>query len=177
MYTAHTSALPFKDNRLRNQAPTWASTLARTSNQFRSSWRSGPNYTPRMQTGPGRGHPLPNTQSQTFALLKVDFGTCHLLVPLGRLLLCHYVQMAGHENSDIIGVRGDFSLDAASQRNSTQGRTYTLIPKPAEQELQSKDIEKRGQGGNPAELNVQSRKPSNASRSPAPPPADCGTEC
>ena len=43
MYTAHTSALPFKDNRLWNQAPTWASTLSRTSNQFRSSWvRSKP---------------------------------------------------------------------------------------------------------------------------------------
>ena len=52
MYTAHTSALPFKDNRLRSQATNRASTLARTSNQFRSSWRPGPNHTPRMQTGP-----------------------------------------------------------------------------------------------------------------------------
>ena len=51
MYMAHTSALPFKNNRLRNQAPTWTSTLARTFDQFRSSWRSGPNHTIRMQTG------------------------------------------------------------------------------------------------------------------------------
>ena len=62
MYTVHTSALPFKDNRLRSQATTRASTLARTSNQLHSSWRPGPNHTPRMRTGlslqrkgPGRG--------------------------------------------------------------------------------------------------------------------------
>ena len=52
MYTAHTSALPFKDNHLRSQATTRTSTLARTSNQFRSSWRPGPNHTPSMRTGP-----------------------------------------------------------------------------------------------------------------------------
>ena len=39
---------------LESQIPTWAFTLVRTSDQFRSSWRSGPNHTPRMQTGPGR---------------------------------------------------------------------------------------------------------------------------
>ena len=51
-YTAHASALPFKDNLLESQIPTREFTLACTSDQFRSSWRSGPNYTPRMQTGP-----------------------------------------------------------------------------------------------------------------------------
>ena len=49
--TAHASALPFKDNCLRSQIPTWASTLACTSDQFRSSWRPGPNHTLRMRTG------------------------------------------------------------------------------------------------------------------------------
>ena len=43
MYTAHTSTLPFKDTR--------AFTLACTSDQFCSSWRQGPNHTPRMETG------------------------------------------------------------------------------------------------------------------------------
>ena len=52
MYTAHTSALPFKDNLLGSQISTWAFTLDCTSDQFRSSWRSGPNHTPRMWTGP-----------------------------------------------------------------------------------------------------------------------------
>ena len=51
MYTAHSSALPFKDNRFRSQATTYASTLARISDQLRSSWRPGPNHTPRMRTG------------------------------------------------------------------------------------------------------------------------------
>ena len=77
MYTAHTSALPFKDNCLQNQAPTWASTLARTSNQFRSSWRSGPNHTPRMRTapsiqqkGPGREPPLLQAPNRKPSLLS-----------------------------------------------------------------------------------------------------------
>ena len=51
MYTAHTNALPFIDNRLRNQVPTRASTIAYTSNQLRSSWGPGPNHTPKMQRG------------------------------------------------------------------------------------------------------------------------------
>ena len=48
----HTSALPFKVNRLRSQATTCTSTFVRSSNQFHSSWRPGPNHTPRMWTGP-----------------------------------------------------------------------------------------------------------------------------
>ena len=52
MYTVHASTLSFKSNRLRGQVPTWAPTLACTSDQFRSSWRTGPNHTPRMRTGP-----------------------------------------------------------------------------------------------------------------------------
>ena len=34
-----------------------------------------------------------------------------------------------------------------------------------------------GTGGSPAGPNARSRKPLNASRSPAPPSVDCGTEC
>ena len=49
---AHASALPFKDNLFESQIPTWEFTLACTSDQFRSSWRSDPNHTPRMRTGP-----------------------------------------------------------------------------------------------------------------------------
>ena len=64
MYTAHTSSLPFKDKRLQSQVPTRASALACTSDQFCSSKRLCPNYTPRMWTGlslqwkgPDRGTP------------------------------------------------------------------------------------------------------------------------
>ena len=64
MYPVHTSALPLKDNHLRSQAATCASTLARTSNQFRSSWRPGP----RMQMDPslqrkGLGRDTPPIQA------------------------------------------------------------------------------------------------------------------
>ena len=52
MYIAYTSALPFKDNPLRSQVPTWAFTLACTFGQFRYSRRSGPTRTPRMLTSP-----------------------------------------------------------------------------------------------------------------------------
>ena len=64
MYTAHTSTLPFKDKRPRSLVPICVSILANTSYQFRSSWKPGPNHTPRMQTdlslqrkGPGREMP------------------------------------------------------------------------------------------------------------------------
>ena len=51
-YTAHPSALTFKDNLLESQIPTWAFTLACTSDQFRSSWRSDPNHAQRMRMDP-----------------------------------------------------------------------------------------------------------------------------
>ena len=61
MYVVHTFTLSFKDNFLWSQVATWASTLACTSDQFCSSWRSGPNHTLRMWMdsslllkGPGR---------------------------------------------------------------------------------------------------------------------------
>ena len=64
MYTTHTPTLLFKDNRLRSQVSTRASTLACTSDQFSSSRKLGPNYTLRMQIdssllrkGSGRGTP------------------------------------------------------------------------------------------------------------------------
>ena len=90
MYMVHTSALPFKDNRLRSQATTHASTLARTSNQFRSIWRRGPNHTPRMRTGPslqrrgpGRGTlPLqaPNRKPSLLSKLTLAPATFSYLV-------------------------------------------------------------------------------------------------
>ena len=48
----HTSALSFKDSRLRSQAPTHASTFACTSDQFLTCWRSGPNHTTKKKIGP-----------------------------------------------------------------------------------------------------------------------------
>ena len=86
MYTAHTSSLPFKDNRLRNQVPTWASTLARTSNQFHFSWRSGSNHTPRMRMGPllqRKGPPLfqaPNRKPSLLSKLTLAPATFSYLL-------------------------------------------------------------------------------------------------
>ena len=88
MYTVHTSALPFKDNLLESQVPTWALTFACTSDQFRSSCNSGPNHTPRMRTGPSLQREgswkgiatRPGTEPQTFAFVKIDLGTCYSFI-------------------------------------------------------------------------------------------------
>ena len=70
MNTAHASALPFKDNLLRSQIPTRPSTLACNSDQFRSSWRSGPNHTPRMRTVPSFQRKGPGRVSQPVQALS-----------------------------------------------------------------------------------------------------------
>ena len=65
MYMVHASALPFKNKFLENQIPTWTFALACTSDQFCSSWRSGPNHTPRMRTGPSPQQKGPGRVSQS----------------------------------------------------------------------------------------------------------------
>ena len=62
MNTAHISVLLWKDNYLRSQVPTCASTFVCTSDELHSSWRPSSSHTPRMWTGsslqrkgPGRG--------------------------------------------------------------------------------------------------------------------------
>ena len=64
-YTGHAWVHPFKDNHFWAQICTCAATFASTSDKFRSNCRSGPNYSPRMRTGPShqqkgseRGVPL-----------------------------------------------------------------------------------------------------------------------
>ena len=77
MYTANASAPPFKDNRLRSQVPTCASTLVCTSDQFHSSWRPSPNHTRgcgrvRHSSGraPGRRTPPPQAPNRKPSLLS-----------------------------------------------------------------------------------------------------------
>ena len=67
MYAAHTSTLPFKDNLLRSKATTCDSTLARTSNQFRSSGRPGPNHTPER---PWKGDAPPQAPNRKPSVLS-----------------------------------------------------------------------------------------------------------
>ena len=89
MYTAHISALSLMDKRLWRQVPICASTLAFTSDQFRSSWRPGPNHIPRMQMGsslqwkgPGRGTPSfqePSRWPSLLLTLILASATCSYL--------------------------------------------------------------------------------------------------
>ena len=86
--------------------------------------------------GPWQGDAIPRgTKPQTFALIEIDIGTCYFFVPLNRLLHSQYVQMAGHKDSDIIGVRRDLHPNTTSKEDHTQGRISFLIPKPTEQGL------------------------------------------
>ena len=48
----------------------------------------------------------PGTQPQTFALIKIDLGTCYFFIPLNRILHSLYVHSVGHKDGYIIIVRG-----------------------------------------------------------------------
>ena len=95
MYAVHAYTLPFEDNRLSSQVPSWVSTLTCTFDQF----RSGPDphhedadgsVTPAERSWQGNATP-PGTQPQTFTLIKVDLGSCYLFLPNNRLLHSLYV--------------------------------------------------------------------------------------
>ena len=127
---------------------TRAFTLACTSNQFRSSWRSGPSHTTRMRTGPSLQRRDPGRvslparhrfcQNWPWLLLFVRIQQ----PPFHSL----YVQEAGHKDSDVIGKHGNPYCKRASKRDTMKGKICPLIPKPSEQGLQSEDIEKRREG-------------------------------
>ena len=87
----------------------------------------------------------PCIQSQTFALIKIDLGTCYFFVSQNRLLHRQYVQSARNKDSDIIGVRRDLRPNPSGKGDSIRSRISLLIPKPMEQGLQSKDVQNRRQ--------------------------------
>ena len=140
MHTAHTSALPFKDNFLGNQVLIWAFTLAYTSV-----------HTPRIRTGPslkwkGSGRvsqTRPGTEPQTFTFVKIELGSCYSFVSKNCIFPCLYVQEAGHKDSDDIDEHRNLCCKRASKRNTPKGWIYPLIPKPSEKGLESEDIGKK----------------------------------
>ena len=153
MYMAHIFALPFKDNLLESQIPTWAFILACTSDEHRSSWRSGPNHTPRMgmgpslqRKGPGRvSLPLQAPSRKPSLLSKLTLAPAIRLYSPTAFFTAS-ISRWRDTNSDVIGERGNPYRKTASKRDTAQGQISPLIPKPTEQRLQSKDIEKRRQG-------------------------------
>ena len=76
--------------------------------------------------------PEPRTEPQTFAFVKIDLGSCCLLVRANRLLHSLYIQVAGYKDCDIIGERGNPYRKRASKRDTAQGRIRPLIPKSTE---------------------------------------------
>ena len=118
---------------------------------------------------------LPGTQPQTFALIKIDLGTCYFFVPLNHLLHCLYVRSAGHKDSDIIGVRRDLHSDIANKKDSAQGQISH--PKAFGAGAPRQRHREEATGGNSAGPTARARTPPNAPCSLAPPPAGCGTTC
>ena len=99
-----------------------------------------------QRKGPGRVLlPPPSTEPQTFAFVKIDLGSCNPPVPDNRLFHSLYIQPAGYKDCDVISERGNPCRKAANKRDTAQGRTCPLIPKPAQEGLQREDIEKRRQ--------------------------------
>ena len=87
----------------------------------------------------------PSTEPQTFALVKIDLGSCNPLVLDNCLFHSLYIQPAGFKDCDVIGERWNPCRKAASKRDTAQCRTCPLIPKPAQEGLQREDIKKRRQ--------------------------------
>ena len=87
----------------------------------------------------------PSTEPQTFAFVKIDLGSCNPLVLDNNLFHSLYIQPAGYKHCDVISERGNPCRKAASKRDTAQGRTSPLIPKPAQEGLQREEIEKRRQ--------------------------------
>ena len=92
----------------------------------------------------------PSTEQETFAFVKIELGSCNPLVLDNRLFHSLYIQPAGYKDCDVISECGNPCRKAANKRDTAQGRTCPLIPKPAQEGLQRKDIEmRRGDRGQP----------------------------
>ena len=120
MYTAHASTLPFKENLLESQIPTWAFTLACTSDQLEVGLEPHPedadgSVTPAEEPWKGIATP-PSTEPQTFAFVKIDFGSCNPLVLANRLLHSLYIQAVGYKHCDIISKCRNTCRKRASDR-------------------------------------------------------------
>ena len=162
----HAPAPPFKDNHLESQVPTWASTLACTSDQFRSSLRSGPNHTPRTRMGPSLQRKGPESVSLT---LQAPSYKPSLLLTLTLAPAIHsysptaffraFISGRWDTKTDIINERGNLYHKRANKRDTPQGRIRPLIPKPTEQGLQSEDIEKMRKGAALSDRTLDQERP------------------
>ena len=174
----------FKDNLLESHIPTWAFTLACTSDQFRSSWRFGPNNTPRMRTGLSLQRKDPGSVS---LLLQVPSRKPSLL---SKLILAHAIRSYSptafftaflsrrRDTKTVISSANAETLAVTGPAKWTPHRAGFI---PSSQSLRSRGP-KRGRrdeetGGRPAGPIVRSWTPLNAFRSPALLPECCGTSC
>ena len=178
MYRAHNSALSFKRKLLGSQIPTWSSILAYTSNQFRSSWKSSPNHTPKLQTGlslqrkcPGRVSLLVQVPSRkTLLLSKLTFApairsysaTAFFIVSISRWLDTNTV--ISSTNTETLYVRGP-----AKGIPRRAGFAPSGAPKQRHREDKT--------GGKSAGPTTWSWTPLNAFRLHAPLPEGCDTSC
>ena len=100
--------------------------------------RTGPSF---QRKGPGRGMPtlqLPNCKPSLLSkLILVPAIYSYLTTPFFTALMS--------SRRDTKTVISSANADTFAERDTAQGRTCLLIPKPTEQGLQSENIEKRRQ--------------------------------
>ena len=128
--------------------------MARTFGQFRSSWKLGLNHTqgfgrvhhfsgrvPAEERHPSR-HPTADLHSyQNLSWHLLLLHTSQLPSSLPSCSICRKTKTVISS-----AYAETFALRNPAKRDSTQSRSCRPIPKPTEQRLQSKDIEKRRQG-------------------------------
>ena len=96
--------------------------------------------------GPNRRRPplqAPNHKPLLLSQLILAPAICSYLT---TTFFTSYMSRWRKKDSDIISVHGYLCQKWASKKDTTQGLTGLLIPNPAEQGIQSEDIEKRRQG-------------------------------
>ena len=148
----HAPALPFKNKRLRSQVTTYVSTFVSTCDQFRFSWMSGPNHTPRMRIGPslqrkGPGRWTPPLQAPSRGPSLLSKLT---LTPTTSSYFTTTFFTA------LMSEQRDKKLWYHGRKRPTRGIPirveFAFSSQPTEHGLQGKDVET---GGNPARSMAQ----------------------
>ena len=170
MYTAHTSALPFKDYRLQSQVPT---------NVF-TSWRPGTNHTQRMRIGPslqrkGPGREMPPLQAPN---RRPPPLSKFILVPA----LCSHLTIAYFTASMFEWQDKKIVILSAYMETFARWSPTKEIPckagfTPSSQSLRKRGHREEGIRDKPTGPTAWLRKAPSASRLSAPLPEGCDTAC
>ena len=97
-------------------------------------------------TSAGSGKSPFQAANRNSSLIEINLGACYSFVLCNCLFHHRYVRKEGHEDSDVISIRGYLHRETTGEQKTVQNRTSTPMYKPSEQGLLSEDIEKWRQG-------------------------------